>query len=230
MDQCNSVATLVGAHFKLKTTTKHEIREHADQMEGITYQSVVGSIMYVMIGTRPDLAYKAGLVSRFTCNPIQEHWRAVKWVLRYIQGSLDTKLCYKRKGEFIVKGYCKSQLQQVGLAEELGFGQETVEILCNSPSTIALSKNVVLHERIKHVAQNLVSDSVLDLSRGLLKLQSTLEGFLILIGYEQKHGDWKFSSTENHQFVRIFVLRSNWELLQTKSPVNFAISGELGEM
>lgn len=113
MDQCNSVATLVGAHFKLKTTTKHEIREHADQMEGITYQSVVGSIMYVMIGTRPDLAYKAGLVSRFTCNPIQEHWRAVKWVLRYIQGSLDTKLCYKRKGEFIVKGYCKSQLQQV---------------------------------------------------------------------------------------------------------------------
>ena len=40
-----------------------------------------------------------------------------------------------------------------GLAEELGFGQETVEILCNSPSTIALSKNVVLHERIKHVAQ-----------------------------------------------------------------------------
>lgn len=113
MDQCKSVATLVGAHFKLKTTTKHEIREHADQMEGITYQSVVGSIMYVMMDTHPDLAYKAGLVSHFMYNPIQEHWRAVKWVLRYIQGSLDTRLCYKHKGEFIVKGYCDSQLQQV---------------------------------------------------------------------------------------------------------------------
>ena len=40
-----------------------------------------------------------------------------------------------------------------GLPEELGFGQETVEIFCDSQSTIALSKNVVLHERTKHVAR-----------------------------------------------------------------------------
>lgn len=39
-----------------------------------------------------------------------------------------------------------------GLAEELGFGQETVDIFCDSQSAIALSKNDVFHERSKHMA------------------------------------------------------------------------------
>ncbi|CAH8361043.1 unnamed protein product [Eruca vesicaria subsp. sativa] len=67
----------------------------------------------------------------------------------------------------------------------------------------------------------LVSDSVLNLSRGLLELQSALEGcdsklvplfvkglgFLIRVGYEKRDGDWKFNSTENHPFVRILSCR-----------------------
>lgn len=38
--------------------------------------------------------------------PVKEHWQAVKWVLRYIKGSVDTKLSFKRKGDFVVRGYC----------------------------------------------------------------------------------------------------------------------------
>lgn len=56
------------------------------------YCNSIGSLMYGMMGTRPVLAYPVGLVSRFMSDPIREHWEAVKWVLRYIRGSLGMHL------------------------------------------------------------------------------------------------------------------------------------------
>ena len=77
-------------------------------MKFIPYENAVGSIMYSMIGSRPDLAYPVGMISRFMSKPLMPHWQAVKWVLRYVQGSLDTRLQFKGKGEFAVTGYCDS--------------------------------------------------------------------------------------------------------------------------
>lgn len=77
-------------------------------MSKVPYQSAVGSIMYAMVGTRLDLAYAVGLISRFMTNPLKEHWQAVKWVLRYIKGTVSTRLCYKKKGEFKITGYSDS--------------------------------------------------------------------------------------------------------------------------
>lgn len=56
--------------------------------------------MYAMVETRLDLAYSVGLVSCFMTKPLKEHWQAVKWVLRYIKGTIDTRLCYKKKRRF----------------------------------------------------------------------------------------------------------------------------------
>lgn len=64
--------------------------------------------MYSMIGTRPDLAHSVGVVCRFMSKPLKEHWQAVKWILRYIGGTLDRKLCYKNEGELVLEGYCDS--------------------------------------------------------------------------------------------------------------------------
>lgn len=97
MDQCKPTATPMGVHFKLSTPSDKEYQEKVESMKNIPYQSAVGSIMYAMIGTRPDLAYSVGLISRFMSKPLHEHWSAVKWVLRYIQGSVDTKLCYRKQ-------------------------------------------------------------------------------------------------------------------------------------
>lgn len=108
MDQCKPVATPMGAHFKLKTPSDKEYQEEVESMRNISYQSAVGSIMYAMIETRPDLAYSLSLISRFMSRSHHEHWSAVKWVLRYIQGSIDTRLCYRKHGDFVVKGYCDS--------------------------------------------------------------------------------------------------------------------------
>jgi len=63
-------------------------------MEGIPHANVVGSLMYAMVCTRPNIAHAVSLVSRFMANPGKSHWQALKWMLRYIIGSLGRVLVY----------------------------------------------------------------------------------------------------------------------------------------
>ena len=58
------------------------------------YASVVGSLMYVMACTRPDIAHAVEVVSRFLSNPGKEHWAAMKWILRYLRGTFKICLCF----------------------------------------------------------------------------------------------------------------------------------------
>jgi hypothetical protein len=59
------------------------------------YQSAVGSLMYAMLGTRPDLAFAVSVISRFSSNPTNAHWTAVKRVFRYIASTLGMGLVFR---------------------------------------------------------------------------------------------------------------------------------------
>ncbi|KAL6310751.1 hypothetical protein AAG906_015088 [Vitis piasezkii] len=63
-------------------------------MSKVPYASAIGSLMYAMVCTRLDIAHAVGVVSRFMSRPRKQHWEAVKWILRYLKGSLDTCLCF----------------------------------------------------------------------------------------------------------------------------------------
>ena len=66
--------------------------------------------MYAMVCTRLDISHAVGTVSRYMHNPGKEHWQAVKWILRYIQKTLDVGLIFKKDdmvGQHVV-GYCDS--------------------------------------------------------------------------------------------------------------------------
>jgi hypothetical protein len=70
------------------------------------YQSAVGSLMYLMIGTRADLAFAVGAVSQFMAAPGADHWLAVQHIFRYVQGTADLKLHLGgSKGELPLLGY-----------------------------------------------------------------------------------------------------------------------------
>ena len=56
------------------------------------YRRIVGSLMYLMIATRPDLANSVGIVSRYLSNPSEEHLTAAKRILRYVEGTKDYAL------------------------------------------------------------------------------------------------------------------------------------------
>jgi hypothetical protein len=49
----------------------------------------VGSLMYVMVAMRPDIAHAVGVVSRFMHNPGRPHWNVVKHIFRYLVGTQD---------------------------------------------------------------------------------------------------------------------------------------------
>jgi hypothetical protein len=53
------------------------------------YLQAVGSLMYLMVLTRPDLAYAVGVISRYSSDPRSIHWAAVKRIIRYLAGTLD---------------------------------------------------------------------------------------------------------------------------------------------
>ena len=57
-----------------KSQTEKEV------ISGIPYKNAVGSLMYAMIGTRPDIAKAIGAASRFMANAGQLHWAAVKQI------------------------------------------------------------------------------------------------------------------------------------------------------
>jgi hypothetical protein len=48
--------------------------------------------MYAMLCTWPDLAYPINVLSQHMANPRMEHWMAIKWIFRYLQGTLQMKL------------------------------------------------------------------------------------------------------------------------------------------
>ena len=72
---------LVG-HHKLSEDHCPTSKKEKEAMKKVPYQSAMGSLMYAMVCTRPDLAYAVGVVSRFMSNPGEAHWAAVKWILR----------------------------------------------------------------------------------------------------------------------------------------------------
>jgi len=61
-------------------------------MKTILYANGVGSIMYGMVSSIPDLAH---VVNRYLAYPEQDHWEALKWVLRYLNGTISFDLMYK---------------------------------------------------------------------------------------------------------------------------------------
>ncbi|OBS17106.1 hypothetical protein FPOA_12383 [Fusarium poae] len=56
------------------------------------YARAIGSLMYAMLGTRPDIAYGVSLCSRFLGNPTEEHKMAVKRIMRYLRGTVHLEL------------------------------------------------------------------------------------------------------------------------------------------
>ena len=69
------------------------------------YSELVGSLLYLSVCTRPDIAQAVGVLARHMAKPCLEHWTAAKAVLRYIAGTLDTGITF-RQTDSAVEGYC----------------------------------------------------------------------------------------------------------------------------
>ncbi|KAL7284388.1 hypothetical protein ACG7TL_001678, partial [Trametes sanguinea] len=58
------------------------------------YQSLIGSLLYAALGTRPDIDFAVNRLSKYNANPSDAHWHYAKYVLRYLQGTKHFRLRY----------------------------------------------------------------------------------------------------------------------------------------
>ncbi|XP_031252927.1 secreted RxLR effector protein 161-like [Pistacia vera] len=85
-------------HFMLSKSQSPKSDSELIKMENVPYSNAIGSVMYAMISTRPDLSFAISLLSMFMSNPGTEHWYALKWLLRYINSTSHVGLEYCKRG------------------------------------------------------------------------------------------------------------------------------------
>ena len=97
-----------GVHLSKKHSPK--TLEHKERMSRIPFASAVGSLMYVMLCTRPDICYVVGIFSRYQSDPREEHWITVKHILKYLRRTRDYMLVYS-SGSLETISYTDSDFQ-----------------------------------------------------------------------------------------------------------------------
>ncbi|KAL0313167.1 UNVERIFIED_CONTAM: Retrovirus-related Pol polyprotein from transposon TNT 1-94 [Sesamum radiatum] len=81
------------------------LAKNKGESEGqIEYSRIIGSLMYIMNCTRPDIAYAVNKLSRFTSNPSKNHWKGLIRVLRYLKYTSNYGLHYTRYPA-VLEGY-----------------------------------------------------------------------------------------------------------------------------
>ena len=105
MQSCSSGKALIvkGDRFSKGQCPQNDIER--DQMKVVPYSSVMGSLIYAQVCTRLDIAFIVGLLSRYLSDPGQSYWKAAKKVLRYLQGTKDLMLTYRRTDTLGVVGF-----------------------------------------------------------------------------------------------------------------------------
>ena len=79
-----------------------------DRIKTVPYSSVVGSLMYAQVCTRPDIAFVVGVLGRYLSDLGQSHWKVAKKVLNYLQGTKDLMLTYWHTDTLKVVGFSHS--------------------------------------------------------------------------------------------------------------------------
>ncbi|XP_043700180.1 secreted RxLR effector protein 161-like [Telopea speciosissima] len=75
--------------------SKSQCPQEGQEKLNVPYAQAIGSLMYAMLCTRPDLAYPVGLVSRYQSNSGSAHWEAVKRIMKYIKETKHLKLYFQ---------------------------------------------------------------------------------------------------------------------------------------
>ncbi|GKE21200.1 hypothetical protein Tco_1432712 [Tanacetum coccineum] len=135
------------------------------------YSRVIGYLMYVMTCTRRDIAFVVGRLSRYTSNPITQHWQAIQKVLKYLKKTMDYSLTYTSYS-LVLKGYTNAScisntednsftiaagkeaewLRNLVLEISLWYKPITpISIRCNSAATLEKAYSQMYNEKSRHL-------------------------------------------------------------------------------
>ena len=107
MINCKSIGCPIENGVKLSKDMEPKTPQEIEVMKKIPYRSAVGSLIYLVTGTRPDIAVATSNVAKYCENPGPQHWIAVKRILRYLRGTSDWGLMFNPRDETLI-GYSDS--------------------------------------------------------------------------------------------------------------------------
>lgn len=99
MQDCKAVSTPLETNFQVKCDNIG-----CEEVPQKDYQSAIGALMYLAITTRPDIIHSVSKLAQRNVNPHSEHMQAVKRILRYLRGTINTRIVY-RAGEKSIEGF-----------------------------------------------------------------------------------------------------------------------------
>uniref|UniRef100_A0A5S6QKH9 Reverse transcriptase Ty1/copia-type domain-containing protein n=1 Tax=Trichuris muris TaxID=70415 RepID=A0A5S6QKH9_TRIMR len=140
MQNCKPATTPLAPNLKL---TK-PLTVSKEEMLRFPYQTLIGSLMYLAVATRPDIAYAVSSLSQFNTNYAEEHWKAAKRILLYLKGTSNFGLVYRRSGK-PPRGYADADWGAcpIGRRSYTGFlfkyGDAAVSWEARKQRTVALS-------------------------------------------------------------------------------------------
>jgi len=91
MGECNGVSTQLETGQRLLAATEQD-----ELVDPSKYQSLIGSLMYLVVGTRPDIVFPIATFSKFNSRPTNQHFLAAKRVLRCLQQTFNWGLVYQK--------------------------------------------------------------------------------------------------------------------------------------
>ncbi|KAG8498844.1 hypothetical protein CXB51_005680 [Gossypium anomalum] len=173
MRSAKPVSTPLAAHFRLSSALCPQSDDEIEYMSHVPYSSAVGSLMYAMVCSRPDLSYVVSAVSRYMANPDG----VIGYVDADFAGDLDRRrslTCYvftiggcaiswkatlqttvalsTTEAEYMaITEACKEAIWLKGLFSELNEDLQISTVFCDSQSAIFLTKDQMFHERTKHI-------------------------------------------------------------------------------
>lgn len=170
MEKCNPVSTPAEVGAKLIIADQPEERLTNPRQ----YKELVGGLMYLAVATRPDIAHTVSALAQFNEKPEQQHWRAAKRLLRYLKGTCDHNLTFKKSGTPLTGyvdadwGNCTvNRRSYTGYAFILGSG--AISWKAQKQKTVALSSTEAEYIALTEAA----------------KEATYLKGILVTLGYQK---------------------------------------------
>lgn len=101
MEVCKTVCTPLDPSIKL---VKPETPDK-NYMKSVPYQKLIGSLLYISTGTRPDITFAVNFLSQFNTSYDETHWNAAKHVLRYLNGTKERGINFEKSGNTNITGF-----------------------------------------------------------------------------------------------------------------------------
>lgn len=152
------------------------------EVDPITYQSMVGSLLYAACATRPDISHTVGAVSKFNSKPTEAHLTALKRILRYLKGTSTLALKYQQGEALSLVGY--SDADWAGDRDDWHSTSGNIFLMTGGPISWYSKKQAIVvlsTSEAEYVALSAVTQEAVWLRQLLTDLQVTLSEPIVLM-------------------------------------------------